>query len=91
MSWSLKGVFCPTILPLFHGSREVALPAVPMMVSHRVGGLHRMRSRVGRANCCADGQLPGAPANSQSRPEANIQERRCRPWHRECSKWTEAA
>jgi hypothetical protein len=26
-------------LPLFHGSREVAVSAVPMMVSHRVEGL----------------------------------------------------
>ena len=33
MSLSWNGAFCPTILPLFHGSRSAALPAVPMMVS----------------------------------------------------------
>jgi hypothetical protein len=38
MSLSLNGAFCPTSLPLFHGSRETTLPGVPMMVSHRVKG-----------------------------------------------------
>ena len=38
MSFGLKGAFCPTIFPLFQGSRRLALPSVPMMVSHRVEG-----------------------------------------------------
>jgi hypothetical protein len=38
MSFSLNGTFWPTTLPLFHGSRRVALLAVPMMVSHRIAG-----------------------------------------------------
>lgn len=36
MSLSLNGAFWPTILPMFHGSRWIALATDPMMVSHPV-------------------------------------------------------
>ena len=41
MSLSLNGAFCPTILPLFHGSRRAALTVVPMMDLHASGGTAR--------------------------------------------------
>ena len=41
MSLGLNGAFWPTILPLFHGWRWVAMPGVPMMVSRRVKRLQR--------------------------------------------------
>lgn len=41
MSLSLNGAFWPTILPLFHGSRWMALATDPVMVSHRVEGQRR--------------------------------------------------
>lgn len=56
MSLGLKGAFCPTILPLFHGSRELALLAVLMMVSHRVEGHKGCACRTSGGNPIAGNQ-----------------------------------
>lgn len=45
MSLSLNGAFCPTILPLFQGSREVEACEVRMMGLHRFGGTARPPAR----------------------------------------------
>jgi hypothetical protein len=45
LSLSLNGAFCPTILPLFHGSQRAALTVVPMMDLHAFGGTARPLGR----------------------------------------------
>jgi hypothetical protein len=84
MSLGLNGAFCPTSLPLFHGSRWTTLPAVPMMVSHRVEG-HAgcARPPLGRLALSqarwpepeAAGPLWSGRSISRSRPQAVLGDR----------------
>jgi hypothetical protein len=93
---ALERRLLPDDLPLFHGSRAVALSAVPMMVSHRVEGpagcagtslrATTRRDRHGRpAQTVSFGVLPPSHAGGHERTVASgcVAGLRCKKGHRQ--------